>query len=52
MWIWKKICIDQQNDGEVYSQPFRQGDDGGDQGPAFREERRVHRVPRKEAAGQ
>ena len=32
--------------------PLRQGTDGGDRDPAFREERRVHRVPREEAASQ
>lgn len=32
--------------------PLRQGTDGGDRGPAFREERRVHRVPGEQAAGQ
>ena len=32
--------------------PLRQGTDGGDRGPAFREECRVHRDPGEEMAGQ
>ena len=32
--------------------PLHQGADGGDLDPAFREERRVHRVPREKMVGQ